>query len=650
VTPVNVGKAGSVQDIEGPLNISDLSGNAAITVDGSADAGPATVTLDTFIPPGDPEGWGSITGLSGEQINYQYSSTVSLTLKTGATDTVNVLATGPDTTTTLTGGKNTALNVGKAGSLDGLNGDVDIDGSANDTVITVDDSADAGAHTMTLDTFTPSGGTPWGSIAGLACTINYEYAATSSLTIKTGSNNNDVVNVLATGPTTDLVESGNPIVTVGKAGSVQKIHGDLNIDNPKGHDTITVDDSADFAGLTVALDTFTPPGGTPWGSITGLAPAAINFKYAGTHSLTLKTGAADTVNVLATGVTTNLIGNWINTVNVGNAGSVQAILGTLNIDNPKLYDFLNVDDSADFTGLTVTLGTFTPLNDSSWGSLAGLAPAAINFKYAAMSSVSIETGAADTVNVLATGVTTNLTGNWINTVNVGNAGSVQGILGTINIDNPKIGDNLSINDSGDTATHTATLGTFTPPGDTPWGSLTGLAPAAINYEYADMSSVAILTGPATTLNVQDTGGTPTTVNGKVAGGAAQAINFLPPSITPTPPQDITALVKVQLGRPQRGISSRQVLQTVTVRNVTSTTINGPITLVFQHLGLHTPILSANGVTRRQAPLKSPFIELALDGGHPFAPGDTLTVHLRFAVPAGQKPKYKLNVVAGVDNR
>jgi hypothetical protein len=33
-----------------------------------------------------------------------------------------------------------------------------------------------------------------------------------------------------------------------------------------------------------------------------------------------------------------------------------------------------------------------------------------------------------------------------------------------------------------------TLDTFTPSGDTPWGSITGLAPASINYEKADTSS------------------------------------------------------------------------------------------------------------------------------------------------------------------
>jgi hypothetical protein len=40
----------------------------------------------------------------------------------------------------------------------------------------------------------------------------------------------------------------------------------------------------------------------------------------------------------------------------------------------------------------------------------------------------------------------------------------------------------------DATARSVTLDTFTPSGDTPWGSITGLAPASINYEKADTSS------------------------------------------------------------------------------------------------------------------------------------------------------------------
>jgi len=101
--------------------------------------------------------------------------------------------------------------------------------------------------------------------------------------------------------------------------------------------------------------------------------------------------------------------------------------------------------------------------------------------------VSITAGrAADRVDVLATGVTTTLSSGGGDTINVG-IGNVQGILGRLNIENPPSFDTINIFDLLDTTARTATLSTFTS-GGTPWGSITGLAPAAINFDYADTSS------------------------------------------------------------------------------------------------------------------------------------------------------------------
>jgi hypothetical protein len=123
-------------------------------------------------------------------------------------------------------------------------------------------------------------------------------------------------------------------------------------------------------------------------------------------------------------------------------------------------------------------------------------------------------------------VTTNLLGNGWTTVNVGYAGSVQGIQGTFNIENPPSFVNpagfyttIHIDDSLDTATLTPTLGSFVNPADSEhnnddWGTVHGLGQAAdINYEYDDTASLSILTGAHTTTNVQTTGGIPTTING-----------------------------------------------------------------------------------------------------------------------------------------
>jgi hypothetical protein len=110
------------------------------------------------------------------------------------------------------------------------------------------------------------------------------------------------------------------------------------------------------------------------------------------------------------------------------------------------------------------------------------------------SSVNIMTGqGADTVNVLSTDVPTYLNGGGgADTVNVGNGGSVQGIGGALYVENQSNHTTLNINDSADTWRRDARLSTITPGFDpVPWGSITGLAPAAINFEWADVSGKAV---------------------------------------------------------------------------------------------------------------------------------------------------------------
>jgi hypothetical protein len=116
--------------------------------------------------------------------------------------------------------------------------------------------------------------------------------------------------------------------------------------------------------------------------------------------------------------------------------------------------------------------------------------------------VQITTGLGpDTVNVRATGVATFLNKSGESeigdTVNVGSGNSATGILGSVEDilgdlyieNNPPGSTTLNIDDSADPNVHTPTLRTITPAFDqVPWGSITGLAPAAINFEWADVHS------------------------------------------------------------------------------------------------------------------------------------------------------------------
>jgi hypothetical protein len=110
--------------------------------------------------------------------------------------------------------------------------------------------------------------------------------------------------------------------------------------------------------------------------------------------------------------------------------------------------------------------------------------------------VTIDTSAVDgnVVNVLGTGTITNLVGHARTTINVGN-NSVLGIQGTLNIENPPSYDTINIYGRLDPGSGPIIMGNFTPAGDSDqWGYIIGLAPAQINNEYADTTSLFVATG------------------------------------------------------------------------------------------------------------------------------------------------------------
>src|SRR5262249_18118011 len=97
-------------------------------------------------------------------------------------------------------------------------------------------------------------------------------------------------------------------------------------------------------------------------------------------------------------------------------------------------------------------------------------------------------------------------------VTVGDAGSVQGVQGTLKIENPASFTQINVDDSADAEARQATLSSMTP--QTAWIALAGLAPAGIRYRYRDIDNVALTLNSMTTLNPIDTGSVPTYVNGQ----------------------------------------------------------------------------------------------------------------------------------------
>jgi hypothetical protein len=125
-----------------------------------------------------------------------------------------------------------------------------------------------------------------------------------------------------------------------------------------------------------------------------------------------------------------------------------------------------------------------------------------------------------TVNVLGTGVTTNVFNNALATINVGSAGSLAGIVGALNLENEPSYDTVNINDQADAANYTASITTITRSGDTSLGALNGLGGAAqITWDYFDTASVTINSGTGFIIWHIEGTGVATTINGTLGTNA-----------------------------------------------------------------------------------------------------------------------------------
>ncbi len=498
---VNVGNNGSVQGIVGSVSFGPSASFTAININDASDTVAYTATFGSYTPSGDTA-WGSITGLAPGAIDYRYANTVAVNVNASTgSDTFNVQATGAPLV--LNDGGYGTVNVGNAGSVQGIAATLTVQDSGNYNTLNVSDSADTTARNVTLAN---NGGVAfWGGITGLApATILYEDTHTNYVYVTTGTGS-DTVNVQETSVPLVLDDEGASTVNVGSFNSVQGIAASMTVEDTAGSDALNINDSADTTARNVTLSN---QGGIAiWGLVTGLAPATIAYGDSSTRSVDVTTGTgSDTVNVQQASVPVVLDDEGAGTVNVGNAGSVQSIVAQLTVEDTDGSDTVSINDSIDATARNVTMGNY--LGVAVWGTITGLAPATIFYEDGHASSLSVTTGAvSDTVNVQATGAPTYLIGGWNDTVNVGSGGTVSGILNTLYLENPPAYNTININDGSDSTARTVTLNSYTPSGDTPWGSITGLAPAAIDYRYVDTTSVDLTTGTAsnTVVNVLATG-------------------------------------------------------------------------------------------------------------------------------------------------
>ena len=296
----------------------------------------------------------------------------------------DVLVNGTITFESLGGG---SLTMGNSNiPADALNGTVVVahTGAAS-AQITLDSSISATANTYTVDDVAST-------ITVNTLVLYYTSTTGADLTIITGSMA-DTVNVRTVYYTDTLTVQGNDgadVVNIGNAGSVQAIGGAVTVKNTGNYSQLTIDDSADPTGRTATFMA---------GSVTGIAPAAINWLTNDISSLLLKNGGGnDTVNVLATSsivpdfalTIQGTSGNDV--VHIGNASSVQAIMAPVIVKNTSGFTQLTIDDAADATGREAF---YTP------SGVSGIAPAAISWIDGDLSEADVFFGGGnDLVHVL----------------------------------------------------------------------------------------------------------------------------------------------------------------------------------------------------------------------------------------------------------
>jgi hypothetical protein len=448
-------------------------------------------------------------------------------------DTVNILGTVKAVTVNGTAGSDN-VNVGKAGSLAGVQADVMVKNDLGLTALTINDSTDATAQTVTLDV-----ANGMGTVKGMGPTISYLADDLRSLTVLAGKGGNtinvlntavfqdltktttvrsgqgkDVVNVLGTtgALTVDLqgTASGQAdSVAIGNAGKTQGIAGAVAVMAGSGY-RLVVDDSSDDAGRTVTFAGNVQAGNTISGlgaTITYGGPTVLNAGFVTSATVTVRTGSgAD--NALVRGMPANLFldtGSGDDTVSLGSAGNnMDGIFGTLDVTAGGGVDALNYNDQATTGARSYVLDTFNVSRpnttftrfDSNLERLnlnAGAFGNTIEIKgTGATEKTTVNSGAgSDKVAVRRL----NNSGLVVNgqagqdAVTVGQNGSVQNIVHPLNVFNGLGRTALVVDDSADTTARTVTMdagGLL--------GTIVGLAPATITYDVPTLASVTALGG------------------------------------------------------------------------------------------------------------------------------------------------------------
>jgi hypothetical protein len=255
---------------------------------------------------------------------------------------------------------------------------------------------------------------------------------------------------------------------------------------------------------------------------------------------------SSTFNVVASSVPLSVVGGGTDTANIG-VGSAASLTSPIAISDPASFINVNIDDSAN----TSSSRFVTLSSNGTTDTVSGLTQSTVKAQANDLASLTLSGGSAGNtfivdhvsggtpipitlntgmgtdstfVQTLGAGSTLAIHGqNGADGVAVSNAGTVQGILGPVSIDNTLGFTNLTLDDSNDAGARAASLAN-----DGTTDTIAGLAPASITVRDSDLGAFTLDGGSGgnlVTLAGLSATGT-TTLN---TGTGADTINVEPTS-------------------------------------------------------------------------------------------------------------------------
>jgi hypothetical protein len=110
--------------------------------------------------------------------------------------------------------------------------------------------------------------------------------------------------------------------------------------------------------------------------------------------------------------------------------------------------------------------------------------------------------------------------------------------------------------------------------------------------------------------------------------------------------DVTGSIGLTFGGFTLNPITKRYVQTVTMKNNSTATITGPISLVLDNLSSNATLFNKTGDTVLMLPAGSPYIDSAAT----LAPGQSTSVTMQFTAPINTAITYDTRVLAGPGSR